>query len=67
MTDTTLLQLVFFNKVQSSVTLNLNVKSPKMLFALAGTGKVPKSHTIDPFAPTVGSNVSKFGVGLGVK
>ena len=57
MTETTLLQLAFFNNVQSSVILNLNVSSANTLFLspLAGSGKVPKSQTTEPFAPVVGS------------
>ena len=51
----TLLQLAFRSKVQSSVTFILKINSPKTVSGLDGKGKVPIFQTIEPFAPFVGS------------
>ena len=40
---------------QSVVILMLNEKLAKIVFGFTGNGKVPKSNTIEPFGPRVGS------------
>ena len=44
-----------FKTVQSVVTVKLKLISANTTSGFAGTGNVPKFHTIDPFAPMLGS------------
>ncbi len=52
--------------LQSSVTFNLKVNSPKTSFGFGGKGSVPIFHITEPFAPCEGSKDTAFGVGAGL-
>ena len=58
-------QLGLASILQSSVIFILKVSSPKTVVGVAGTGKVPIFHTIDPLPK--GSKLRVLGVGAGAK
>ena len=50
---------------QFSVAFNLNLNDANNVCGSAGSGRVPKSQTIEPVAPKAGSKYKLFGVGFG--
>ena len=48
-------QAAFLSIEQSVVTFTLNEKSARIVSGFDGNGKVPKSYTIEPFGPRLGS------------
>ena len=57
-------QVALLKIAQSVVARNLNVNRANNELGFAGRINVPKSQTIEPVAPSVGSKVILLGVGV---